>query len=236
VRETQSRRRIAPRRKTAFAFGGQLGSSFPECATTTRGSGAPRRSLQDWLECDRLGREDVSWTWRSGSGCSAWRARRLGATVPVRSISIPQSGWLLHGGAETSRYFENDQAMERERRLGRSTRGSSARSGGTTSSIRGGCCTTRGSMWDQGSRTSHRSSATGGRLFIAIYNDQGTGSRVWLAIKRVYNKLPGFLKTPYAAAVDGPSRAAGSGDGDTSGAAGEYSGTSRTTPTAARAG
>lgn len=29
-----------------------------------------------------------------------------------------------------------------------------------------------------------------GRLCIAIYNDQGWRSRIWLAIKRVYNRLP----------------------------------------------
>src|SRR5262249_17263995 len=32
--------------------------------------------------------------------------------------------------------------------------------------------------------------AAGGRLFIAIYNDQGARSRRWRAIKRLYNRLP----------------------------------------------
>jgi 2-polyprenyl-3-methyl-5-hydroxy-6-metoxy-1,4-benzoquinol methylase len=33
--------------------------------------------------------------------------------------------------------------------------------------------------------------APGGKLFIAIYNDQGRISNRWRAIKRVYNRLPG---------------------------------------------
>lgn len=35
---------------------------------------------------------------------------------------------------------------------------------------------------------------TGGLLFIAIYNDQGGASRRWLTIKKMYHRLPGFLR------------------------------------------
>lgn len=41
----------------------------------------------------------------------------------------------------------------------------------------------------------------GGKLFISIYNDQGTMSRIWLAIKRVYNALPRFLRPAFTLAV-----------------------------------
>ena len=34
----------------------------------------------------------------------------------------------------------------------------------------------------------------GGQLFIAIYNDQGRASRRWLAIKKTYHRLPGWLR------------------------------------------
>jgi 2-polyprenyl-6-hydroxyphenyl methylase/3-demethylubiquinone-9 3-methyltransferase len=34
----------------------------------------------------------------------------------------------------------------------------------------------------------------GGKLFIAIYNDQGTRSRRWLAVKKTYNRLPPALR------------------------------------------
>lgn len=37
-----------------------------------------------------------------------------------------------------------------------------------------------------------------GRLFIAIYNDQGPRSRLWHAVKRTYNALPAALRLPYA--------------------------------------
>lgn len=43
-----------------------------------------------------------------------------------------------------------------------------------------------------------------GRLFIAIYNDQGRASRRWHRIKRTYNFLPRILRTPFAISVMGP--------------------------------
>ena len=33
-----------------------------------------------------------------------------------------------------------------------------------------------------------------GKLFIAIYNDQGIRSRIWWIIKYIYNYLPNYLK------------------------------------------
>jgi 2-polyprenyl-6-hydroxyphenyl methylase/3-demethylubiquinone-9 3-methyltransferase len=36
--------------------------------------------------------------------------------------------------------------------------------------------------------------ARDGRLFIAIYNDQGTASRRWTKVKRLYNQLPRGLR------------------------------------------
>jgi len=36
--------------------------------------------------------------------------------------------------------------------------------------------------------------APGGRLFISIYNDQGTASRRWVAVKRLYNRMPKGLR------------------------------------------
>jgi 2-polyprenyl-3-methyl-5-hydroxy-6-metoxy-1,4-benzoquinol methylase len=43
----------------------------------------------------------------------------------------------------------------------------------------------------------------GGKLFIAIYNDQGRMSRTWKTLKQVYNKLPKFLQLPFAITVMG---------------------------------
>ncbi len=41
----------------------------------------------------------------------------------------------------------------------------------------------------------------GGLLFIAIYNDQGNKSHRWLAVKKIYNKVPKPLKSAYAAII-----------------------------------
>jgi 2-polyprenyl-3-methyl-5-hydroxy-6-metoxy-1,4-benzoquinol methylase len=42
--------------------------------------------------------------------------------------------------------------------------------------------------------------APGGQLFIAIYNDQGTPSRRWKAVKRLYNQTPA-LRFPISATI-----------------------------------
>lgn len=36
-----------------------------------------------------------------------------------------------------------------------------------------------------------------GKLYLAIYNDQGILSRYWRVVKRLYNTLPCFLRVPY---------------------------------------
>lgn len=46
--------------------------------------------------------------------------------------------------------------------------------------------------------------AKGGRLYLALYNDQGRRSRMWREIKRIYNRLPRALQRPYVAAVTAP--------------------------------
>lgn len=55
-----------------------------------------------------------------------------------------------------------------------------------------------GAQW-MALETVQRAVAPGGRLFIALYNDQGLQSVAWRGIKRVYNHLPGPLRRVYAA-------------------------------------
>jgi len=43
-----------------------------------------------------------------------------------------------------------------------------------------------------------------GKLFIAIYNDQGAWSRYWKKVKRIYNGLPSGARLPFALLVMGP--------------------------------
>jgi 2-polyprenyl-6-hydroxyphenyl methylase/3-demethylubiquinone-9 3-methyltransferase len=50
-----------------------------------------------------------------------------------------------------------------------------------------------GAMWDALANVVAKV-GPGGRLFIAIYNDQGRASRMWLRVKRAYNALPDGLK------------------------------------------
>ncbi|MHB8693435.1 MAG: class I SAM-dependent methyltransferase [Solirubrobacteraceae bacterium] len=40
-----------------------------------------------------------------------------------------------------------------------------------------------------------------GRLFLAIYNDQGRMSTYWRAVKRLYNRLPSSARVPHAVMV-----------------------------------
>jgi 2-polyprenyl-6-hydroxyphenyl methylase/3-demethylubiquinone-9 3-methyltransferase len=49
--------------------------------------------------------------------------------------------------------------------------------------------------------------ASGGRLFIAVYNDQGLRSRLWRAVKRLYNMLPQALRLPFTLCVMVPREA-----------------------------
>ncbi len=53
-----------------------------------------------------------------------------------------------------------------------------------------------GAMWDAIDAACQRV-ADGGRLFIAIYNDQGFRSRAWTWVKRTYNRLPPVLQRLY---------------------------------------
>jgi SAM-dependent methyltransferase len=50
-----------------------------------------------------------------------------------------------------------------------------------------------GAMWEALHNAS-LSVSPGGRLFVSIYNDQGTASRRWLAVKRTYNRMPANLR------------------------------------------
>jgi 2-polyprenyl-6-hydroxyphenyl methylase/3-demethylubiquinone-9 3-methyltransferase len=63
---------------------------------------------------------------------------------------------------------------------------------------------------------------TGGKLFIAIYNDTGSQSRRWARIKHTYNNLPGFLRTPFALLTITPNEAKAAIRSTLDGQPGEY--------------
>jgi 2-polyprenyl-3-methyl-5-hydroxy-6-metoxy-1,4-benzoquinol methylase len=67
-----------------------------------------------------------------------------------------------------------------------------------------------GDMWKAMAHL-ERLVAPDGRLFIALYNDQGLKSRVWRAIKRLYNLLPPQTRPAFVIAVMGPREAVAAG-------------------------
>ena len=60
-----------------------------------------------------------------------------------------------------------------------------------------------GRMWDA-MAAACAAVAPGGKLYVAIYNDLGTRSARWRAIKRAYNRLPRLLRTPFTVLVSAP--------------------------------
>ncbi|HKC85471.1 MAG TPA: class I SAM-dependent methyltransferase [Blastocatellia bacterium] len=78
-----------------------------------------------------------------------------------------------------------------------------------------------GRMW-QALENARLPVAPGGRLFIAIYNDNGSKSRRWAQIKHAYNNLPRLLRAPFAALAITPHEAKTFLRATLDGRAGEY--------------
>lgn len=156
------------------------------------------RDLRGMLEVDSLAGKtflDIG----SGSGLSSLAARRLGARVvsldyDPRSVACTQElrrryftddpEWtVLEGSVLDRKFIEGLGAFDIV--------------------YSWGVLHHTGQMW-QALEHAGLPVAPEGRLFVAIYNDQGRLSKYWTAAKRIYNKLPGPLKLPYTLAVMGP--------------------------------
>jgi 2-polyprenyl-3-methyl-5-hydroxy-6-metoxy-1,4-benzoquinol methylase len=159
------------------------------------------QSLREALDVDDLkGRTLLDMG--SGSGLFSLVARRLGATV--RSVDVdPDSvactaelrrrycaddpGWIVeHGSALDADYV--------------------ASLGQFDIVYSWGVLHHTGDLWRALDLVEARV-APGGRLFIAIYNDQGLKSRYWTRVKRLSNALPAWLKPAFAVAVWTPREA-----------------------------
>jgi 2-polyprenyl-6-hydroxyphenyl methylase/3-demethylubiquinone-9 3-methyltransferase len=57
-----------------------------------------------------------------------------------------------------------------------------------------------GAMWDA-LENLHICVADGGQLYISVYNDQGTPSRIWAALKRFYNRSGNVVRVMLVAGV-----------------------------------
>jgi len=160
--------------------------------------GAAERGLQRMLQAERLDGLrflDIG----SGSGLSSLAARRLGAHVhsfDYDSQSVACTSELRR------RYFPDDDRWTVER--GSALDAEYLRRLGQFDIVYSwGVLHHTGQMW-RALENATIPVARDGKLFIAIYNDTGTQSRRWHAIKRIYNALPKVARKPFAVAVTAP--------------------------------
>ena len=146
------------------------------------------RSLQNMLEVSTLNGKtflDIG----SGSGLFSLAARRLGARVysfdyDPNSVACTQELKRRYFPGDTSWTVETGSALDEPY----------IRSLGLFDVVYSwGVLHHTGRMWTALANAS-LPVAPGGKLFIAIYNNQGTASRRWTTVKRLYNRTPRPLR------------------------------------------
>ena len=179
-----------------FEFGRNW-SRFLELLDDNRISRA-EESLRDWLEVESLeGKSFVDIG--SGSGLFSLAARRLGARVHSFDFD-PQS--VACTTELQRRYFPSDNMWRVEEASALDPKYLATL--GTFDIVYSwGVLHHTGRMWEALDNI-HPLVADRGKLFIALYNDTGSQSARWHWIKRTYNSIPGFLKSPFALIVSVP--------------------------------
>lgn len=138
----------------------------------------------------------------SGSGLFSLAARRLGARVHSLDYD-PQS--VACTRELRRRYFEGDNGWAAEE--GSVLDADYIKGLGKFDVVYSwGVLHHTGQMW-QALENVSVPVATGGKLFIALYNDTGSQSERWKTIKRTYNKLPAALRLPFTLIVIAPGEA-----------------------------
>jgi 2-polyprenyl-6-hydroxyphenyl methylase/3-demethylubiquinone-9 3-methyltransferase len=133
----------------------------------------------------------------SGSGLFSLAARRLGARVHSFDLD-PQS--VACAQELKHRYFPGDDAWRIEEGSALD-RGYLETLGQFDVVYSWGVLHHTGAMWLAIENAISRVAGERGRLFIAIYNDQGWKSHLWWFVKLFYNRLPRLLKAPFVAIV-----------------------------------
>ncbi|MEO8019657.1 MAG: class I SAM-dependent methyltransferase [Pseudomonadota bacterium] len=138
----------------------------------------------------------------SGSGLFSLAARRLGAQVTSFDFD-PKS--VACAQELRQRYFPRDPQWHIEQ--GSALDGNFMQSFGEFDVVYSwGVLHHTGSMW-LGFENALARVAKHGRLFIAIYNDQGAQSRLWWLVKTFYNRLPRWSQSAFVKLVMGTIRA-----------------------------
>ena len=152
-------------------------------------------SLKEMLECESLAGKtflDIG----SGSGLFSLAARRLGAKV--HSFDYDSNSFACTQELR-NRYFPNDPNWRVEQ--GSALDSEYLSSLGKFDIVYSwGVLHHTGEMW-RALENAVIPTTSGGKLFIAIYNDTGSQARRWHWIKKTYCRLPSLLKTPFAVAV-----------------------------------
>lgn len=190
---TRSQHTLEVRAGNRFEFGKNW-SSFLETLDDTRIEQATM-SLQKMLGVDRLDQMnfvDVG----CGSGLFSLAAKRLGANVysfdyDPNSVACARELKRRYFANTDTWVIEEGSALDRE----------FLQSCGEFDIVYSwGVLHHTGKMWQalENVTTLLKPEST---LFISIYNNQGAKSRIWLTVKRIYNKLPQPLKLLFALSI-----------------------------------